>query len=68
MPRAHFITNPDHWHRRAAEMRKLAEGVTDLDAKAAMLGIADDYAKLASRAGGRSVGVVPLSKQEPEPA
>jgi hypothetical protein len=49
-----FINDPGHWRRRAAEMRSLAEGVTDKEASLIMLRLADDYDRLARRAEERS--------------
>jgi|HubBroStandDraft_6_1064221.scaffolds.fasta_scaffold2240044_1 hypothetical protein len=56
MPSAHFVNNADHWRRRAAEMRALAEDVKDMVARARMLRVADDYDKLAARADQRAGG------------
>jgi hypothetical protein len=38
-----FVNDPKHWHDRAAEMRALAKGVSDLDTEVIMLRLADDY-------------------------
>ena len=53
------VNNPEHWRDRAAEMRALARTVQDLEAIAIMNRLADDYDKLADRAGARSNGEVP---------
>jgi hypothetical protein len=50
---AHF-NDPEHWRRRAEESRVLAEQMNDEKAKKIMLGIAEDYEKLAVRAAKRS--------------
>jgi hypothetical protein len=42
--------DPKYWRRRAEEVRAVALLMKDAHAKAAMLGIAQDYEKLAQRA------------------
>ena len=44
---ARSINDPQHWLDRAKEARALAEAIADLEAKRMMLGIADDYERLA---------------------
>jgi hypothetical protein len=50
------INDPNHWRDRAAEMRALSEGMDDVEARAIMLRLADDYDKLADRAEERANG------------
>jgi len=55
----HFVNDPDHWRQRAEEMRNLAASILDLEARATLLKIADDYEKLAKRAAQRAGGTFP---------
>jgi hypothetical protein len=55
------INNPRHWLDRAAEVREMADTMTEGGMKTAMLKLAGDYDKLAARAMART-GVV---KREP---
>ena len=64
------INDPEHWHQRAEEVHTIANQIDDLQAKAAMLRIAEDYAmlriaedyeRLAKRAGQRAIGRPPNS-------
>ena len=52
MPPRHF-NDAKHWRDRAAEMRALAEGYADKKAAEIMCRLADDYDRLADRAGDR---------------
>jgi hypothetical protein len=49
-PTLHSINDPEHWRKRAEEARAVADDITDPDSRRMMLGIADDYEKLAKRA------------------
>ena len=55
MPIAPHFNDPDHWRQRAEESRILAEQMSDEAEKKTMLGIADDYDKLAVRAAQRLI-------------
>lgn len=55
MPQA-FINDPEHWRNRANEARALAEQIQDPQSREAMLRIASDYERLATRAQQRSQG------------
>ena len=58
---ARSINDPQHWLDRAKEARAaLAETIADLEAKRMMLGIADDYERLAQRAEERAARLIPL--------
>jgi hypothetical protein len=56
------INDPKHWLDRAKEARALAEQIDDPEAKRTMLKNADDYERLAQRAGERAAGRWPKSK------
>ena len=48
--RSEYINNPKHWHDRAAEMRVLSETMNEVEARATMLRLADDYDEMGDRA------------------
>ena len=51
MPDKLLISDPAHWHSRAAEARRAAEELEDGSRKKALLSIADFFEQIASRAG-----------------
>jgi len=63
-----LIHDPEHWRSRARDMRRLADGITDLVTKSTMLRIADDYDRVAQRAEGREVGIVMIASPRPDAA
>ena len=48
---------PDYWLERAEEARAMALDMSDPEAKKAMLGIAENYEKIAKRAEAREAGL-----------
>jgi hypothetical protein len=50
------LKSPEYWHSCAARMRSMAEHMIDLESKAKMLRIADNYEFLARRAEARLKG------------
>ena len=52
-----FANDANHWRARADEARKLADDMNDPQSKEMMLGIAEDYDRLAERAEKRSQGL-----------
>jgi hypothetical protein len=48
-----FITDPEHWRKRAEETRTLANQMNDETSKQTMVRIAAGYDRLAERAEGR---------------
>jgi len=61
---SHFINEPEHWLARAEEARILANQMNDVEAKVAMLRIAEDYKRLAQRAESRALGRLPNTPTE----
>jgi hypothetical protein len=48
-----LLNNSGHWLQRAQETRRLAESISDAEAKATLLSIAEEYERLAQRAANR---------------
>ena len=54
--RGRILDDPEHWRTRAAEMRRIADGLDVLAlAKASMVQTAEEYDRLAARAEGRAL-------------
>ncbi len=52
--RPSIANDPEHWRKRAEDMRTLANEIKDPLSKETMLRIADDYERLAKRAKDRA--------------
>ena len=50
------LDDPTYWHKRAKEVRALAQHVGNIQARNDILRIADDYERLAERAKQRARG------------
>jgi hypothetical protein len=59
MASPHPVNDPEHWLRRAEEMRTLVKSIKDNTTKQTMLRIAADYERLATRAEDRAKGTQP---------
>jgi hypothetical protein len=57
MPRSVSVNSPDHWHKRAAEMRALSKTMDDVEIRAMVLRLTDEYDELADRAEARAKAV-----------
>ena len=53
---ASVFNGPEHWRQRAEEARRMAELMSDIPSKEAMLRIAEDYERHAKRAEERAKG------------
>jgi hypothetical protein len=53
---ASVFNGPEHWRQRAEEARRMAELMSDIPSKEAMLRVAEDYERLAKRAEERAKG------------
>jgi hypothetical protein len=62
MPIKSLYDDPGHWRKRGAEMRTIADGMAHSDTRAILLGLAEDYDKLAERAEIRAIGGDPRGK------
>jgi hypothetical protein len=62
MPIKSLYDDPDHWRKRGAAMRTIADGVAHSETRAILLRLAHDYDKLAERAEIRAGGDEPRGK------
>jgi hypothetical protein len=60
-----MINDPKHWEGRAAEARALAQTMSDMESRSAMLRIAADYDQIAKRAAERIRGSAVHKGEEP---
>jgi alkylation response protein AidB-like acyl-CoA dehydrogenase len=65
MPFKDRIHDPQHWRDRAAQMRVLAEGMQDPQARRLMILVANDYDKLADRAARRAAAAQSATATDP---
>jgi hypothetical protein len=61
------LNDPNRWYDRAAEMRAIADGMTDNETKAITHRLADDYDKLGDRTMHRTNGRHHGSAPKPGP-
>jgi hypothetical protein len=47
---AAIYNDPQHWRDRANEARSLADKMTEIDSQARMVGVAEEYERIAARA------------------
>jgi len=62
---SHPINDPEHWRKRAEQMRALAQGIKDAQSKITIRRIANEYDKLAERAERLARGSSPASSSAP---
>ena len=55
MPKG-LLDNPEYWRKRAEEARVVAESIRDAKSRETMLGVAEDYERMAMRAEDRANG------------
>jgi hypothetical protein len=59
-----LVITPEHWRKRGEKMRTFADEMRDLEAKAIMLRLAEEYDRLAARTG----ETLTSNKMAPPPA
>jgi hypothetical protein len=62
MPIKSLYDDPEHWRKRGAEMRTIADGMAHCETRAILLALARYYNKLAERAEIRAGGGDPRGK------